>query len=153
MARLSKAQIGHCGELLVQLRLLQSGIESARLSTDAGIDLVAYSPIKAQPLTIQVKTNLKAKPAGGKGNPALDWWIDGNSPAQLAAFADLSHQHVWLFRLPELISLAQQHSGGKHHLYMYLERKGTLRIPWRFAYRDEFDEYLLENRVHDLFGI
>lgn len=41
---LKPAQIGRCGELLVQYRLLKFGIESAPLTTDSGIDLVAYAP-------------------------------------------------------------------------------------------------------------
>ena len=72
---LSTAQIGKCGELLVQYRLLLLGVESAPMSTDTGIDLVAYSPATLQPVTIQVKTNLKPKPGGGKGKLALDWWV------------------------------------------------------------------------------
>jgi len=36
--------IGAAGELLVQYKLLKHGIDSARLTTDSGIDLVAYSP-------------------------------------------------------------------------------------------------------------
>jgi hypothetical protein len=39
---LSTAQIGRCGELLVQYELLLRGVETAPLSTDAGVDLVAY---------------------------------------------------------------------------------------------------------------
>jgi len=39
---LSTQQIGKLGELLTQLKLLQFEIESAHLTTDSGIDLVAY---------------------------------------------------------------------------------------------------------------
>jgi hypothetical protein len=42
--KLTTAQIGRAGELLVQEQLLLHGIESAPLTTDTGIDLVAYSP-------------------------------------------------------------------------------------------------------------
>jgi len=35
--------------LLVQYRLLLLGVESAPMSTDTGIDLVAYSPAMLQP--------------------------------------------------------------------------------------------------------
>jgi hypothetical protein len=44
MTILTSLQIGRCGELLVQHRLLKLGIESAALTTDTGIDLVAYAP-------------------------------------------------------------------------------------------------------------
>lgn len=41
---LKTAQIGRCGELLVQCLLLLRGVESAPMSTDSGVDLVAYAP-------------------------------------------------------------------------------------------------------------
>ena len=59
---------GAAGELLVQYQLLKVGIDSARLTTDAGIDLVVYAPGTAEATTVQVKANLAAKPAGGKGS-------------------------------------------------------------------------------------
>jgi hypothetical protein len=95
-------QIGKLGELLVQYKLLKFGIESAHLTTDSGIDLVAYSSGGKKPLTIQVKANLKPKPGGGRGKPALDWWVPDNSPAEIFAFVDASQNQVWLFTKPEL---------------------------------------------------
>ena len=62
---LTKAQIGRLGELLVQSRLLELGIDSAPTTTDTGIDLLALTPKGA--MAIQVKTNYKPKRAGGKG--------------------------------------------------------------------------------------
>jgi hypothetical protein len=58
--------IGAAGELLVQYRLLKLGIDSARLTTDAGVDLVVYSPATGRATTVQVKTVLApASPAVG----------------------------------------------------------------------------------------
>ena len=76
---LRKAQIGRCGELLVQYRLLKHGIESASMTTDAGIDLVAYAPRSREAVTIQVKANLQPKPAGGRGK-MLRFTGDKSSP-------------------------------------------------------------------------
>lgn len=70
---LSTAHIGKAGELLAQLRPLRLGIDSPAMTTDAGVDLVAYSPRSRRPRTIQVKTNEKPKPGGGKGKFALQW--------------------------------------------------------------------------------
>jgi hypothetical protein len=39
----TKAQIGRAGELFVQQKLLLNGIDSSPLTTDYGIDLVAFS--------------------------------------------------------------------------------------------------------------
>src|SRR5262245_36780056 len=87
---LRKTHIGRCGELLVQYRLLLLGIDSSPMTTDAGVDLVAYAPAPAQPHTLQVKTNLKPKPSGGRGKDHLDWWVPDPLPAQLLALVDLS---------------------------------------------------------------
>jgi hypothetical protein len=103
---LSTAQIGKCGELLVQLQLLLKGVESAPMTTDSGVDLVAYSSQKRKPLTIQVKANLKAKPGGGAGSKALDWWVREDTPVDFVALVDLSRERVWLLSMKELSALA-----------------------------------------------
>jgi hypothetical protein len=41
---MSTQHIGAAGELLVQYQLLKMGIDSARMTTDAGVDLVVYAP-------------------------------------------------------------------------------------------------------------
>jgi hypothetical protein len=64
---MSTLHIGAAGELLVQYQLLKMGIDSARMTTDAGIDLVVYAPGDRSASTVQVKTNVAAKPAGGRG--------------------------------------------------------------------------------------
>ena len=80
---LTTQQIGRLGELLVQYELLRCGIDSAPMTTDAGVDLVAYSGVKGRSITLQVKTNLAPKPGGGKGAPAVDWWVSEDCPAEL----------------------------------------------------------------------
>jgi len=150
MAILKKAQIGKCGELLVQYQLLLNGIESAHLTTDAGVDLVAYSS-KNKPITIQIKSNLKPKQAGGKGKLALDWWVPDDNPADLLAFVDLSRSKVWVMSKNEIFKVAQQHSSGRFHLYMYVDPTHEPKKTDRKTYAYEFENYLLENRIHELF--
>ena len=150
---LKTAQIGRCGELLVQYFLLTRGIESAPMSTDAGIDLVAYSPKLNVPTTIQVKTNLKPKPAGGKGKLSLDWWLPHDSPAQLMTLVDLSLQRIWIFKISEIAGVAQQKSKSQYHLFMYTDPTVRPQKTDRLAHLHEFGRYLLENRAHELFGI
>ena len=144
-------QIGKAGELLVQFKLIILGIESAPMTTDTGIDLVAYSPRKKDAFTIQVKSNLKPKPGGGKGKPALDWWIDDNTPANMIALVDLSTMRTWLFRVPEVRQLAQQHSGGRHHLYMHVDPTTRPSKGHALTFTHQFEPYLLENRAHLFF--
>lgn len=150
---LTTAQIGRCGELLVQYELLMRGVESAPMSTDAGIDLVAYSPTLGVPKTIQVKANLKAKPGGGKGRAALDWWLPHDSPAELIAFVDLSTRRIWLFKASEVSELAQQSSNGRFHFYMYTDPGRRPSKTGRRTEAPEFDCFLFGQRATEIFGV
>jgi hypothetical protein len=147
---ISKQQIGRCGELLVQLELLRAGIESAPMTTDSGIDLVAYSGRNRKPVTIQVKTNLKPKPGGGKGKMSLGWWLADESPADVCAFVDLSSSAVWLFKTIEVAKHAQQHSSGRYQLYMYVDE--TVKShSGRPVLKSQFSKYLLGSRIDEIF--
>jgi hypothetical protein len=144
------AQIGRCGELLVQFRLLKYGIESSAMTTDRGIDLVAFVASSQRALTIQVKTNLRPKPGGGRGALALDWWVPEASPADLVALVDLATDSVWLFSHIELDALAQQRSSGRLHFYFYLDAQVRTRKANSHAL--DFESYRLEYRVAEFFG-
>jgi hypothetical protein len=136
----------------VQYKLLLLGIESAPLTTDSGIDLVAYSGKNKDAVTIQVKTNLKAKPGGGKGKLALDWWVPDESPADLFAFVDLEKNRVWFVKTSELPKLAQQTPKGRFHFYMHTDpTTKTNRKDGKMSHDYEFEQFLLENTVHKLF--
>lgn len=147
----TKQQIGKAGELLVQYQLLTRGVESAPMTTDTGIDLVAFSPRTQTAVTIQVKTNLKPKPGGGKGKLALDWWIPDDSSAQLFALTDLSTARVWLFRFAEVQEVAQQHPRGRYHLYMTIDPTLKPNKQDRRAFDYDFERFRLEKRFHELF--
>lgn len=146
---LKTAQIGAAGVLLIQYRLLSLGIESAPMTTDDGIDLVVYSPWQRDAVTVQVKTVLKRKPSGGRGRAALDWWLRRNSPAQLVGVVNLEDDAAWLFRHEEFVRLAQQESSGRLHLYFYTDPEFKARPGCHIR---DFDQYLLQNRVTDIFG-
>jgi|SRR6267142_3774082 len=151
---MNTARIGKCGELLVQYRLLRLGIESAPMTTDSGVDLVAYSSPLAQAITIQIKTNRQAKHSGsGKGKAALDWWVPESVPASLLALVDLSSEKVWLLKREEFEEHAQQHSSGQWHLYMYTDPKVKPRLKKRLMHSYEFERFTISNRASELFGI
>lgn len=150
---LKTAQIGRYGELLVQYLLLLRGVESAPMSTDSGVDLVAYAPKMPGPTTIQVKANLQPKASGGKGKSALDWWIPDEMPSQLVGLVDLSTQRLWMFKAEEIPSLAQQHPKGRYHLHMYTDPTTRPTKPNRLSHVYEFEKYLFGNRARELFGI
>ena len=152
MNPLTTAQIGKCGELLVQYELLLCGIESAPMSTDAGIDLVTYTPRLEYPITIQVKANLQSKPGGGKGKHALDWWVPSNSPAHYVALVDLSRRDIWLFSPSELLIHAQQQPAGRLHIYMYTDPSVRTRRSDRMVHLHEFDQFKLAIRVPTIYS-
>ncbi len=147
---LTQAQIGRVGELLGQQQLLLHGIESATMTTDSGIDLVAFSPRHQDSFTIQVKANLRAKPGGGKGKPHLDWWAPDDSPADLFAFVDLESSRVWLVRNGELDQVAQQHPKGRYHFFMATDPQTVSRRDGKPVHDYDFQSCLLQNRVHIL---
>jgi hypothetical protein len=150
---LRTAQIGKAGELLVQYFLLLEGIESSHMSTDSGVDLVAYSPRSKHARTIQVKTNLKPKPAGGKGKMELSWWFPTIGSAELMALVDLSEQRVWLFSYHEAVELAQQKPTSRPdvHFYMHLERVET-RSGHARTHVDHFQDFRLDRRLSLIHG-
>jgi len=148
---LSASQIGKCGELLVQLKLLKLGIESSPLTTDAGIDLVAFSNHRKSAITIQVKANQKAKPAGGTGRLHLDWYAEDDSAADIFAFVDLEKDQVWLVETPRLSAVAQQHHDGRFHFFMSIDPDTPPRRDGKPNHDHEFSEYLFEHSVARIF--
>ena len=148
---LATRHIGAAGELLVQYKLLKLGIDSARMTTDNGIDLVVYPPKTALALTIQVKTKRKPGQAGGRGRSALGWTVADTCPAALVALVDLATDRVWLFTLSEFSAQAQQHAAsGTRQLYMYVDAPRHARHPR--VHVSDYDAYLLEHRIDALFN-
>ena len=138
----------------MQYRLVKLGIDSARLTTDSGVDLVAYAPGSASASTIQVKTQAVPSPSGGKGALSVGFFFPDDLRAQMLAVTLLSSDAVWLFTKDEARALAQQHNArGMRQLYWYLEpRPARLGVaPPRHA--GDMAAYLLERRVGELFGV
>jgi len=143
--------IGAAGELLVQYRLLKLEIDSARLTTDSGVDLVVYSPTNGGAVTVQVKTVRAPAPAGGTGRLANGWVFPHDLKAELLALTLLSTDDVWLFTIEEARALAQQHTdSGQRRLYWYTDPDvvQSSGVPLK---RVDVDGYLLENRAEILF--
>ena len=147
---LSRRHIGKAGELLVQYKLIKHGIDSSAMTTDAGVDLVTYSPRNKQAYTIQVKTQEKPTPGGGKGKLAIGWYLNETSPADLVAVTDLSTDSMWLFTHSEFTTFAQQHSSkGIYQLYMYVDE--TIKTKKEKALKSQFNDYLIEKRFKTFF--
>ena len=121
------------------------------MTTDSGIDLVAFHSASKRVSTVQVKTCEAPKPGGGKGKLALDWWLAADCPADMVAFVDLSTDSVWLFEMRELGDVAQQQSSGRYHFYMHVDATAVPRgsRPARLA---DFEKHRLRWMAPQLFG-
>lgn len=147
---MSTQHIGAAGELLVQYQLLKLGIDSARMTTDAGIDLVVYAPGDRSASTVQVKANLGPKKAGGRGPLSRGWYFPHQCPAQLVALVALDTDTVWLFTLDEAHGFAQQHSdrGNRQIYWRLVAAPAGLRSP---RHEGQMVDYLLTRRAPQLF--
>jgi hypothetical protein len=146
----SSQHIGAAGELLVQYLLLKGGIDSARLTTDSGIDLVAYAPETSSAVTIQVKTQERPLPAGGKGALALGYTFPHALRAELLALVDLSTDSSWLFSRDEALTMAQQRSPKDiRRLYWYLETPAQSRLDGQLS-APLLEQYRLSARIAGL---
>ncbi len=121
--------IGSAGELLVQYKLLKLGIDSARLTTDSGIDLAMYVPGTREAITVQVKATWGTSVDKASGRPWLvfpafpaDW------KAQYLATVDLSRDAAWLFPIPRAEQVGRLNKAGTEFLlWWYMDgRRGSV---------------------------
>jgi hypothetical protein len=102
-------------------------------------------------MTIQVKSNQKAKAVGGKGQKALNWFHLEISPAEMVALVDLENDRVWLFRHAELWDYAQQHSTGRMQFYLYVD--AAYKPKRAKTHVSDFSAFEIDKRVEELFGV
>ena len=143
-------QIGRCGELLLQYKLLLLGIESSRMTTGSGIDLVAYSSRNRKAYTVQVKTNESPTPSGENGKLTLGWWVPEDCPTDLVAFVDLASSSVWLFSTGEISKYSHKRYRGRHHFYFYVDPTVDIRAG-QLTHQVHFDEFVVEKRAQVFF--
>jgi len=135
--------IGAAGELLVQYQLLKHGIDSARLTTDSGIDLVMYVPGTSEAFTVQVKAIGQPFPDGGPTGPiTVGWSLPRTCKAQWLAGVDVSRDMVWLFRIEEALQLAK---GNTADVFLYWRLQPNPR--GRIESESAFEEYRLDNVI------
>jgi hypothetical protein len=96
-------------------------------------------------VAVAVKATTGPQAGGGHGKMALHWWIKDATPADHVALVDLASDRVWLMKIEEVRALAQQHSGGQHHLIMVVERQERSRHARYLV--EHFDEFLVDQGV------
>lgn len=140
--------IGAAGEVLVTYKLLKHGIDSARLTTDDGIDLVIYSPRERKASTIQVKAAWEHRAAGGKGALTLGWAFSRDCPAEYLAVVDLSRDRAWLFTMEQAVELAQEKpASGKCRIYWYADDAKVGSSPRRESDMREYEIERVLSRI------
>jgi hypothetical protein len=156
MVKLTSQQIGRCGELLVQYMLLKHGVESAPLTTDPGIDLVAFPNVSAfpdkrgKPVTIQVKTSTHHSEASDPMCKWLLWEIPNNCPADYIAALDFECQKSWLIPTKEFIQKATHPTKELSRLWWYIpgcEPAGATKREGKFK------EYEMDTAIPKVFGL
>ncbi len=156
MIKLDTQQIGRCGELFVQYMLLKHGVESAPLTTDPGIDLVAFPNVKAspeerrKPLTIQVKTSTHHSEASYPMCKWLLWEIPNDCPADYIAAVDLERQKFWLISTKEFIQKAARCAKQRSRILWYIpgyEGGKTGKT------EEKFKEYEMDVAIPKVFGL
>lgn len=117
MKKLEAAKIGAAGELLVQRELLRCGIDSARLTTDYGIDLVAIEGKKA--FTIQVKTRTPQR----KGT-MFGWRVKDDKVGAADLFALVAEDKSWYLSQSELRNSGSRKANGLQVVFFEGRGKG-----------------------------
>ena len=146
-AELGSQAIGAAGELLVQYKLIKRGIDSARLTTDSGIDLVMYIPGATEAHTIQVKSIVKPFADGGTGPLVTGWILPRNCKAEWLAGVDISRDRVWLFPIQDALGHAR---GNTKDVWLYWRLQEPRGI--KVGVESDFDQYDFDLVIDRLLG-
>ena len=141
MKWVTASQIGKCGELLVQYHLLREGIDSAPMTTDTGIDLLAFS--EGRTVSIQVKTSTHHD---DETSSWVLWEIPQSCPANYVAIADLEANKGWMVRTSEFLTKGTN-AGATRRLLWSTDPRWKSRTS-----ESDFKEVELDKVSPDLFG-
>lgn len=150
-AKLGTQAIGAAGELFVQYHLIKRGIDSARLTTDSGIDLAMYIPGTREAHTIQVKATNTNCPLGPDDPPQLWWPFPVTCKAQWLAVVDLPRDLAWLLPIGDALREARgKDSSGNTTLMWYIGERPKRATKIRAE--ADFDQYRLSTIIDRLLG-
>jgi hypothetical protein len=148
---LTSHEISAQGQVLVAARLRELGFAVAPAPPSSGNHFLVSRGEASRPRTVWVSTNLKPKPAGGGGPPALNWQIPRRVKSDVIALVDLSLKRVWVLLGKEVERTAQQHNPTFHHMIM-VTRSDWTSAPHPRIRANQFEELLLERRASAVFG-
>ena len=152
---LTTVQKGRCGELLAQFMLLKHGIESAHLTTDTGIDLVAYPRTITdgsdwpadKPVTIQVKTS--SHRGKGKEEKWVSWTLPDDCPADYVCVVDFERNKLWFFTWADFKAKATHAGKGQLNLWWPPPEDDYANAP---RHENDFLAYEMDEGIRNAFG-
>ena len=147
LTQLNTQQVGKCGELLVQYELLKNGVESAPMTTDYGVDLVALRAGTLKPVTIQVKASTHH--LGEASSKWLTWSMPSECKAEYVAVADVERDKGWFFSKKEFEYKAIGTKEGCW-LWRYVP-KYEYKSPPTHLTEEHYKEYEIDPVVHRVF--
>jgi hypothetical protein len=148
---LTSQQKGRCGELLVQLMLLKHGIESAPLTTDTGIDLVAYPRTVNSAWQLDRPARIQIKASTHRGNSSdkyLGWDVTEDCPADFIALVDLDRNKLWLFPITDFKKFASK--AGKLNRRLWWCPPGY-EYQKQHRHESDFADYEMDNGILNAF--
>lgn len=148
--QLSSREVSIAGQELVTKKLLEMGAKVEVAPSGSGRNLTVGFPT-GEDVGVLVRTNIRPKPAGGSGPPALAWDVPNDVTADVIAFADLSTSRVWLMRREELATIAHQHSRSAHK-FVLVTQPGWRSAPHERIRDDQHEELPFERRASTLLG-
>jgi len=147
LTKLNTQQVGKCGELLVQYELLKHGIESAPMTTDYGVDLVAVQHGTQKAVTIQVKASTHH--LGQDGSKWLTWSMPNECKAEYVAVVDVERNKIWLFTKKKFEDISIGESDGRW-LWWYVPDHKPERTTITRSEQD-FTDYEFDTAVQKVF--
>ncbi|MCH7625542.1 MAG: hypothetical protein IIC83_06430 [Chloroflexi bacterium] len=114
---LNTQMIGRAGELFVQYAFLKCGVDSSLMTTDYGVDLVAFHQKWPVPLLIQVKATTVKEEADSAW---VEWDTRDKLIAGYVALVDIKRNKAWLFCKDKFMSISTSTGGPGRRLWWYI---------------------------------
>ena len=130
----------------MQYKLLKSGIDSAPMTTDYGVDLVALDPNGGAATSIQVKTARHSRDADSEW---VEWDMPKKCVADYVAVVDLDNEKGWLFRVQKFEEASSSTGGDGRRLWWYT--KSGYQSKHTHKNESNFKRYGLESSIPRIF--
>lgn len=101
--------INETGKILVQYKLLKSGIKSAEATDTERGNIVAFTKNSLTPKVIAVKSAAEPELSKVKGRQFLKWSLSHQTKYDFVALVDISREKLWLLKHNEFKRLSRSY--------------------------------------------